>query len=65
MELTEGGLRKSGRAGLGIFDFIWSFDIGIVKSVFVELSSTTMRGELLEYDGMGEGVRSDIDMLGD
>ena len=30
-----------------------------------ELSSETMRGELLESDGMGEGERSDIDILGE
>ena len=35
------------------------------KTVFVELSSESTRGELLVYDGMGEGVRSEIDMLGE
>ena len=25
------GLRKSGRSGLGVLEFIWSFSIGIVK----------------------------------
>ena len=35
------------------------------KTVFVELSSEAMRGKLLVYDGMGEGVISEIDMLGE
>ena len=35
------------------------------KTVFVDLSSESLRGELLVYDGMGEGVRSEIDMLGE
>ena len=35
------------------------------KTVFAELSSESMRGELLVYDGMGEGMRSEFGMLGE
>ena len=35
------------------------------KTVFVELSSESMRAELLVYDDIGEAVRSEIDMLGE
>ena len=31
MEWAEGALRKGGWAGLGILEFIWSFNIRIVK----------------------------------
>ena len=33
--------------------------------MFVELSSESTRGQLLVYDGMGEGVRPEMDMLGE
>ena len=33
--------------------------------MFVDLSSESMRGELIVNDGKGEGVRSGIDMLGE
>ena len=33
--------------------------------VCVELSSESMRGQLLVCNGMGEGVRSEIDMFGE
>ena len=35
------------------------------KCVCVELSSESMRGEVLVYDGIGEGMKSEIDMLGE